>query len=97
MLASVLLTKLPPEIRLIVTRKASGEDLDLEMLQGAFEEELVARDAPVIWPRTTVVLKISLGHPLQPPYFSQEHKNPAESPLLVATANSRTPQLIVTL
>ena len=44
MLTSVLLTKLPPEIRLIVTRKASGEDLDLETLQAAFEEELVARE-----------------------------------------------------
>ena len=43
-LTSVLLTKLPPEIRLIVTRKASGEDLDLETLQAAFEEELVARE-----------------------------------------------------
>ena len=44
MLTSVLLTKLPPEIRLIVTRKASGEDLDLETLQTVLEEELVARE-----------------------------------------------------
>lgn len=44
MLTSVLLTKLPPEIRLIVIRKASGEDLDLETLQSAFEDELVARE-----------------------------------------------------
>ena len=29
MLTSVLLTKLPPEVRLIVTRKAPGDDLDL--------------------------------------------------------------------
>ena len=44
-LTSVLLTKLPPEIRLMVTRKASGEDFDLESLtlQAGFEEELVAR------------------------------------------------------
>ena len=44
MLTSVLLTKLPPEIRLIATRKASGGDLDLEMLQRVFEEELAARE-----------------------------------------------------
>ena len=44
MLTSVLLTKLPPEIRLIATRKASGGDLDLETLQRVFEEELVARE-----------------------------------------------------
>ena len=44
MLTSVLLTKLPPEIRLIVTRKALGEDLELETLQAAFEEELVTRE-----------------------------------------------------
>lgn len=45
MLTSVLLTKLPPEIRLMVTRKASGEDFDLESLtlQAGFEE-LVARE-----------------------------------------------------
>ena len=44
MLTSVLLTKLPPEIRLLITRKASGEDLTLETLQAVFEEELVARE-----------------------------------------------------
>ena len=32
MLTSVLLTKLPPEVRLIVTRKTSDADLDLETL-----------------------------------------------------------------
>lgn len=48
MLTSVLLTKLPPEVRLIATRKSSG-DLDLETLQtifeeDIFEEELIARE-----------------------------------------------------
>ena len=42
MFTSVLLMKLPQEIRLIITRKASGEDLDLETLQTILEE-LVAR------------------------------------------------------
>jgi hypothetical protein len=41
MLTSVLLTKLPPEVRLIATRK---EHLDLETLQTILEEELVARE-----------------------------------------------------
>ena len=44
MLTSVLLTKLPPEVRLIVTRKAPGDDLDLASLQTALEEELIARE-----------------------------------------------------
>ena len=42
MLTSVLLAKLPTEVRLIATRKVSDEDLDLETLQ-AILEELVAR------------------------------------------------------
>ena len=44
MLTSVLLTKLPPEIRLVVTRKVPGDDLDLEILLKVLEEELVARE-----------------------------------------------------
>ena len=44
MLASVLLTKLPTEIRLIVSRKVTGDNLDLETLQCIFEEELTARE-----------------------------------------------------
>lgn len=42
MLTSVLLVKLPPEIRLIVTRMASGEDLTFEVLQTIWVEEPVA-------------------------------------------------------
>ena len=44
MLTSVLLTKLLPEVRLIVTRKTSDADLDLETLQTILEEELSARE-----------------------------------------------------
>ena len=44
MLTPVLLTKLPPSIRLIVSRKISDADLNLETLQTALEEELVARE-----------------------------------------------------
>ena len=44
MLMSVLLMKLPPKVRLVVTGKASSEDLDLETLQTVLEEELTARE-----------------------------------------------------
>ena len=44
MLTPVLLTKLPPAIRLIVSRKITDADLNLETLQTALEEELVARE-----------------------------------------------------
>ena len=44
MLTSVLLTKVPSEIRLIVTRKSPGEDIDLETLLKVWEEELIARE-----------------------------------------------------
>jgi len=40
----VMLTKLPPEIRLMVTRKTSGRDLDLAKLQEVLEEELIASE-----------------------------------------------------
>ena len=44
MLTSVLLPKLPSEIRLLVTRKAPGEHLNLTKLLTVLEEELVARE-----------------------------------------------------
>lgn len=44
MLTSVLLTKLPPEVKLIITRKTSNKNLDLETLQTILEEELIARE-----------------------------------------------------
>ncbi len=44
MLTSVLLPKLPSEMRLLVTRKAPGESLDLTKLMTVLEEELVARE-----------------------------------------------------
>ena len=97
MLTSVLLTKLPPEIRLIITRKASGEDLDLETLQVVWKRSSLPENTPVIQPRTTILLKISLGQPLQLPHLSQGYKSPAETPLLVDTVNSHTTQSIATL
>ena len=44
MLSSVLLSKLPPDLRLIVSRKVSADDLDMDNLLETFEQELVARE-----------------------------------------------------
>ena len=44
MLTPVLLAKLPPELRLIVSRKISSADLNMDNLLETFEEELVARE-----------------------------------------------------
>ena len=44
MLSSVLLSKLPPELCLIVIREISADDLDMESLLKTFEKELVARE-----------------------------------------------------
>ena len=44
MLSSVLLTKLPPDIRLIVSRKVSADELDMDSLLETFEQELIARE-----------------------------------------------------
>ena len=44
LLAPVLLSKLPPELRLIVSRKVSDSNLDMDALLVTFEEELTARE-----------------------------------------------------
>ena len=44
MLSSVLLSKLPPDMRLIVSRKVSADDLDMDRLLETFEQELIARE-----------------------------------------------------
>ena len=44
MLSPVLLTKLPPELRRIVSRRISSTDLYIDTLLEMFEEELVARE-----------------------------------------------------
>ena len=45
LLTPVLLAKLPPELRLIVSRKVSGTDLEMDALLETFEEELTARES----------------------------------------------------
>ena len=44
LLTSVLVNKLPPELRLIVTREMTGEAWDLERLMRIFEQEIDARE-----------------------------------------------------
>ena len=44
LLSPVLLAKLPPELRLIVSRKVSDSNLDMAVLLATFEEELTARE-----------------------------------------------------
>ena len=44
MLSPVLLTKLPLELHLIVSRRISSTDLNMDTLLETFEEELVARE-----------------------------------------------------
>ena len=45
MLSSVLLSEVPPEIRLIVSRKVSTKNLDMDCLSlQMFEQELMARE-----------------------------------------------------
>ena len=44
LLISVLVNKLPPELRLIVTREMTGEAWDLERLMRIFEREIDARE-----------------------------------------------------
>ena len=44
LLSPVLLAKLPPDLRLIVSRKVSDSNLDVDVLLATFEEELIARE-----------------------------------------------------
>ena len=44
MLSSVLLSKFPSDLRHIVSRKVSADDLDMESLLETFEQELIARE-----------------------------------------------------
>ena len=46
LLAPVLLAKLPPDLRLVVSRRVSHSDLDMDAL---LEEELIARERANPW------------------------------------------------
>ena len=76
MLTSVLLTKLPHEIRLIITRRLSGEDLNLQTLQTTSEKKLIARE------RSCEIL-IKSSHPLQ---------DKTQTPFIATTTCCRIPR-----
>ena len=44
LLSLVLLAKLPPDLQLILSRKVSDSNLDMDALLSTFEEELTARE-----------------------------------------------------
>ena len=54
MLSSVLLSKLPPELRLIVSRKVPADSLDMGTLLETFEQELIAREGATSAPNRRV-------------------------------------------
>jgi len=70
MLSSVLLNKLPPDIRLIVSRKVSTDDLHMGSLLETFEQELIARErAATLFCKLHIVYTIKvdfLPRPLSP-------------------------------
>ena len=74
MLASVLIGKLPTDLRLIVSRKTNDTDLTLSSLQKVLEEELTARERTVT-PRERIATS-SQGQP--------QHRN--EKPPRATTA-----------
>ena len=47
MLSPILLSKLPPDLRLIVSRKVQAEDLNMESILELFEQELLARERAI--------------------------------------------------
>ena len=69
MLSSVLLNKLPPDIRLIVSRKVSTDDLHMGSLLETFEQELIARERATLFRNLHVAYTIKvdlLPRPLSP-------------------------------
>lgn len=66
MLSSVLLSKLPPDLCLIVSRKVVADDLDMESILSTFEHKLLAREQTILGLRHPVVLRTRDVLPLQP-------------------------------
>lgn len=93
MLSSVLLTKLPPDICLIVSRKVSADDLDMDSLLETFEQELIARERELATllhnPHVVSTIRVALLLlPLLP--MLQDHQS-------VRFVNNLIPRLIVVL
>ena len=76
MLSSVLLNKLPPELRLIISRQASGPSLSIDTLMKTVHEELTARE------RTTIAT------PLSDPRRGQDRSRSTATTLLTGTHSS---------
>ena len=74
LLSPVILAKLPPDLRLIVSRKVSDSNLDMDTLLSTFEEELTARE------RANSQLSRR----------SQEKSHPTSSTLLSGSQDSRS-------
>lgn len=66
LLSPVLLTKLPPDLRLVVSRKVSDSNLDMDALLTTFEEELTARERANPQPPRRTLEKLHLTYSLAP-------------------------------
>ena len=80
LLCPVLLTKLPAELQLLISRKVTDADWNLEPLMGAIEEEVVARER----------LSVNQSHP---PTCRNEYRPPPTATTLVSgeTLSTTTP------
>ena len=80
MLASVLLGKLPSDLRLIVSRKTSEVEFTLDALQRVLEEELTARERTAA-PRE----RVANPNQTQPHHHSEQPPHPTTATLLSGT------------
>ena len=78
MLSSVLLNKLPSDLRLIISGKVSESDWNLDSLLKTTEEELIARER--VEPK-----------PNQPPQRRNSERGPSTTTALVTSINSLSP------
>ena len=88
LLSPVLLSKLPPELRLIVSRKVSESNLNLDDLLSTFEQELTARERISTQPSQRGHEKLSS----QP--YSQVHGPVAMISHAVTVSNCILPQVV---
>ena len=83
MLSSVLLNKLPSDLRLIVSRKVPESDWNLDSLLKIVEEEIVARER--------VEPKRVEQKPSQPPPRRSSERSPSTATTLVASSSPSSP------
>ena len=74
LLTPVLLAKLPPELRLVVSRKVSDSNLDMDALLATFEEELTARERAN--PQSTRRTQERVHHTASTLFSSSRDSNP---------------------